>query len=308
VHLDHIRRALGSSGLAVARVVPDPVGRRFEEVALRPGRLVEGQRLETIYVGEPQGWPEPLAYLDGVQQSELVGYAGSAPIVIAEIAAAVRERTDRRLRTVVEQRRRLALARPSALEAAGAALAHLDVVPLPDEDPPHPLRDLIQAAQIVDQKRGALERTVGEEYRKLSDAWLVIDGALSESPRWAADLRTVAVSRSHSVLPFEGNDLERYLRIPVGHRSSIYQPASRDLAPIHAWVLRLWPWEGKDLLHGLVRLEVAPGASSSEAADQISRWVMAERVPVTAPDRRWDRLLYGIHSVGQYLRTGAEQS
>ncbi len=308
MHLDPIRRALGSSGLAVARVVPDPVSRRFEDVALRPGRLVEGQQLETIWVGEPQAWPEPLAYLDGVQQSELVGYAGSAPIIVAEIAAAVRERRERRLGTVVEQRRRLALARPSALEAAGAALAHLDLVPLPDHDPPHPLRDLIQAAQIVDQRRGALERAVGEEYRKLSDAWLVIDGALSESPRWAADLRAVAVSRSHSVLPFEGDDLERYLRIPVGHRSSIYQPVTRDLAPIHAWVLRLWPWEGKDLLHGLVRLEIAPAGTSSDAANQISRWMMAERVPVSAPDRRWDRLLYGIHSVGQYLRTRAGEA
>jgi hypothetical protein len=35
--------------------------------------------------------------------------------------------------------------------------------------------------------------------------------------------------------------------------------------------------------------------------DSISRWVLAERAPVCA-EQGWDRLLYGIHSVGQYLK------
>jgi hypothetical protein len=115
----------------------------------------------------------------------------------------------------------------------------------------------------------------------------------------------VAVSKSHSILPFEGTDLEVYLRLPQGHRSSIYAPATRSLAPVHAWGLRLWPWEGKDLLHGLVRVEVAPATGSPEMADLISRWILAERAPVSAPDRRWDRLLYGVYSVEQYLKTRA---
>jgi hypothetical protein len=46
--------------------------------------------------------------------------------------------------------------------------------------------------------------------------------------------------------------------LPVHHRSSIYAPATRSVAPICSWGLRLCPWEGKDLLHGLVRIEVAP--------------------------------------------------
>jgi hypothetical protein len=112
----------------------------------------------------------------------------------------------------------------------------------------------------------------------------------------------VAISKSHSVLPFEGADLESYLRLPAGFRSSVYAPATRSLAPVRAWGLRLWPWEGKDLLHGLVRVEVAPANEATERADEISRWVLAERAPVSAPDRRWDRLLYGVHSVEQYLK------
>jgi hypothetical protein len=276
---------------------------RFEDASISPGRVVEGFRLEAIPVGAPETWPEPLAYLDGVQRSEIVGYVGSSPIVVAEIAAAVRERRQRRLRTVMEERRHLALGRPAALAAGAGALRNLDLVPLPDEEPAHPARDLALAAHAIDQRRGALELEVGIRYRSLSDGWLLIDGPLTESPRWAADPRTVGVCRSHTVLPFAGSDLDRYLRLPAGYRSSIYEPGTRSLAPIRAWALRLWPWEGKDLLHGLVRIEVAPAQATSETASRISRWLLAEKSPVTAPDRRWDCLLYGIYSVEQYLRT-----
>jgi hypothetical protein len=303
VKLDGIRRALGTSGFAVVQAVPDWSHRRIEEASIKPGRLVEGTRLEGISVGQAESWPEPLAYLDGVQRSEIVGYVGTSPILVAEIAAAVRERQRRQLHTVVEERRHLAVGRPHALAAAGGALRNLELVPLPDEEPVHPVKDLARAAQAVDQKRGALELAVGNRYRELSDGWLVVDGPLSESPRWAADARTVGVCRSHSVLSFVGADLDRYLRLPAGHRSSIYEPGTRSRAPVRAWALRLWPWEGKDLLHGLVRIEVAPTQGLSESANRISRWLLAERVPVTAPDRRWDCLLYGIHSVEQYLKT-----
>ncbi len=45
---------------------------------------------------------------------------------------------------------------------------------------------------------------------------------------------------------------------------------------------------------------------SREGADQLSRWLLAERSPLSAPDPRWDRLLYGIRAVEQYLRVSGE--
>jgi hypothetical protein len=111
----------------------------------------------------------------------------------------------------------------------------------------------------------------------------------------------IGVSKSHSILPFGGPDLERYLRLPVAHRSSVYAPETRRLSPVRAWGLRLWPWEGKDLLHGLVRIEIAPVNQAIAQVTTISRWILAERAPVSAPDPRWDRLLYGVRSVDQYL-------
>ena len=302
MNLDSIRRAVRAKGLTPASVVPDASGGRVEEACIRPARVVEGDSLRMISFGVGEAWPGSLAYLDGIQRSEIIAYDGSAPIVVAEIAAAVRERQDRRLHTVVEALRMVALGRPSALAAAGDALGELQAIPLPEDEPPHPLRDLVNASHALDQARGALEVVVGDRYRASSNGWLVLDGSLAVSPRWAEDPRMVAISKSHSVLPFDGADLEQYLRLPCAHRSSVYAPATRSLAPVRAWGLRLWPWEGKDLLHGLVRVEVAPANESTERANEISRWMLAERAPISAPDPRWDRLLYGVYSVEQYLR------
>jgi hypothetical protein len=305
MNFEAMRRAVRLKGLTPASVVPEASSGRLEEASIRPARLVEGHALRTIPVETPESWPGPVAYLDGIQRSEIIGYAGSAPLFVAELAAAVREREERRLHTVVEARRTVVLGRPAALAAAAEVVGSLETLALPDTEPIHPLRDFVNAADALDQARAALEVIVGDRYRSRRDGWLVVDGTLSVSPRWSADERMVAISKSHSILPFEGADLEQYLRLPCSHRSSIYAPASRSLVPVRAWGLRLWPWDGKDLLYGLIRVEVAPSNGSTEQADAISRWIMADRAPVSAPDRRWDRLLYGMYSVEQYLKARA---
>jgi hypothetical protein len=197
------------------------------------------------------------------------------------------------------------MARPSALAAAGEVLNQLQTIALPEEEPPHPVRDFTQAARALDRARGNLELEVAQRYRTGSQEWLVVDGALSETPAWALDQRILGVSKSHATLPFDGTELHQYLRLPFGHRSSIFSPESRNKAPVNAWALRLWPWEGKDLFHGLVRVEVSPANGTPELANLLSRRLLAERAPLSTPDSRWDRLLYGVHSVEQYLRSRA---
>lgn len=302
--LVHLRRALAERGLTPASLVPEASGGRPEEARIRPATLVEEIELAWHAVGPAEPWPEPLAFLDGVQRSELVAYAGAAPILLGEVAAAVRERRDRRLVTVLEAHGLLVFGRPAALQAAGELPDGLRSVALPDDEPSHPVRDLANAARALDRARGALELDLAERYRDRSDGWLIVDGALTESPIWAADLRMVAVSRSHATLPFDGSALERFLRLPQGHRSSVYTPQTRSVTPVREWALRLWPWEGKDVFHGLVRVEVAPANGTPATADALSRRLLAERAPLSTPDHRWDRLLYGIHSVQTYLRAG----
>lgn len=306
-NLTAVRRRLGVRGLTPAAGLPESSIGRAEEACIRPARLVEDAVLVCRDVGPGEAWPDPLAFLDGIQRMHLVAYAGAAPIYIADLAAAVRERQGGRLRTVVEGRRRVAIARPRALEAAGDALDGIPTIALAEDEPPHPVRDLTLAGRALDRARGQLELDVGRRFRGRSDGWLVVDGSLSESPDWATDPRAIGVSKSHSALPFDGADLERYLRLPRGHRTSIFAPESRSVAPVLAWALRLWDWEAMDLFHGLVRVEVAPANGDSATADRLSRRLIAERAPLSTPDPRWDRLLYGIHSVEQYLhaREGA---
>jgi hypothetical protein len=302
VNLNRLRKAVGDRGLTPVRVTPDLRGRHPPDPAQASVRLVEGSSLQAVAVGGVEICPDPLAFLNGVQHAEIIAYAGASPILVAEVAAAVRERRERRLHTVLEERRRIAYGRPEALERAGDALKGFELSPLPTETPPHPLKDLMLAAQALDRSRLALELIVGDRYCPRCEGWLIVDGALAERGRWASDTRLIAVSSGNSVPGLAGQDLERYLRLPAGHRSSIYEPAAQP-SQYRGWALRLRPWEGKDLLYALVRVEVAREHSSPEMANRISRWVLAERAPVSAPDRGWDRILYGNHSVEQYLRS-----
>src|SRR5919197_1729852 len=113
-NLAQLRRALAGRGLTAASGVPEASSGRSEEAIIRPAKLLEDSSLSWHCVGMAEPWTSPVAFLDGVQHAELIGYADSSPILIADIAAAVRERHDRRLRTVTENHRRLAIARPSA--------------------------------------------------------------------------------------------------------------------------------------------------------------------------------------------------
>jgi hypothetical protein len=296
---------LAVRGLTPASAVPESSGGRTEEACIKPARLIEDLAVRCHPVGSAEAWSEPLAFLDGVQRMQLVAYAGAAPIYVGDYAAAVRVRRETRLSTVVEERRRVVIGRPGALDAAGDALDGMATLALPEDEPAHPVRDLTLANRALDRARGQLELDLGRRFRSASDGWLLVDGSLAESPEWAADPRTIGVSKSHATLPFGGDDLNRYLRLPTGHRTSIFAPETRSVAPVHAWALRLWEWEGKDLFHGLVRVEVSPVNGVPAVADLLSRRLLAERAPISTPDPRWDRLLYGIHSVEQYLRARA---
>lgn len=269
-------------------------------MAFEAAQLVEGRRVEPRDVGAAEPWPGRVAFLDGTQHLDLLGYSGTHPIIAAEVAAAVRERRDRELHTAVERRRNLLIGRPSALERLVSVDA--ERIELASSADIPPLRDLSLASAEVDGARKALEVVTGIAYRERSPEWLVVDGSLAASVAWLRDPRMVGLSRSHSTMPFEGDDLDAYLRLPAGHRTPVFAPPSRHGVEYRAWALRLWTWEGKDLLYGLVRVEVAVANGTTERADQISGWLLAERAPIAATEPGWDTLIYPIHGVRQYLR------
>jgi len=302
------RRLARGSQVVPAALVPPASQGQSDHAVIATATLIESSPVASRPVGNPSHWPGPVAFLDGTQHVEVIGYAGTAPIVRADVAAAVRERVGREARTVQSARRVIVIGRPEALAAAGNALDGVDTVAIEAFEATHPIRDLEAARAAADAARGEVERRVGSAYRAGAPHWLIVDGSIAESPAWAADPKMIGVSKSHAALPFEGNDLVTYLQLPAGHRSPVFQPASRQRAPVYAWGLRLWPWEGKDLLYGLVRIEAAPTGDTLQRVDEISRWLLAERAPVSAPDPRWDRLLYGVRGVEDFLRANRAAS
>ncbi len=300
-----LRRAVVARGFTPATWIPAASEGRAEEATIQPAERVEPGPLTGRRVGPAEPWPGPVAFLDGTQRYEVMAYAGASPVVVAEVAAAALERQARQLHVARVARRRLVLARPEVLAALAGVAPDEALVPLPDDDPVHPVHDFQLARREIDRARGRLELEVGLAYRAISDAWLLVDGALTESPQWARDPRMLGITKSHATLPFSGQDLEQYLRLPPGHRSPVFSPPAREIAPVYSWALRLWPWEGKDLLHGLVRVEARAHGETILEADRLSRWLLAERSPVSTPDPRWDRLLYGIRAVETYLRASS---
>lgn len=296
-----LRRRLAEVGGRPATSGGEATAPGRDAPAIRLATLVE-QPLRHVDVGPPVTFADPLAFLDGVQHTELLGYVGTMPVVAARIAAGVRRRRNRISSAAVVFERQLVVARRAALDAMGSLPAGSDPIALGDDEPIHPVGDHDRARALVDARRTELEIRAARAFRDAEPgSWLVVDGSLSVSPDWSTDPHMVAVVKSHGTLPFEGDELERYLTLPAGHRSSVFTPASHRVTPVHSWGLRLWPWEGRDLLFGLVRVEARAGDDPTALANWLSARLLCERAPL-AGDRRQDRLLYGIHDVERWLR------
>lgn len=291
-----LRRDLAAAGGRPASDAALALYGSRDALEYRPARLVETP-LRHIDPGPPLAWDDDVAFLDGIQQTELLGYVGTSPLLGAIVAAAVRRRSARRLSAATETRRHFVIGRQEALDALAVARTGFTALTLDDSAEAHPLRDLERARVEVDRARVTAEVEVARRFRASDpDTWIVVDGSLAVSPLFSTDRRAIGVIKGHAVLPFAGADLETYLTLPRGMRTSVFVPASQRVTPVYSWALRLADFAGRDLFHGLVRVEMASDCD----ADMVSRHLLAERSP-RARDPRADRLLYGVHDVERYL-------
>jgi hypothetical protein len=300
-----------AAGAVPAAFVPESSGGRTDGDEIAGAEPVEDPRL-AIRPVVPSPAPGAVTFLDGIQQWAVRAYDGVVPIVRAYVAAAGRRRDPgRRMRTAGESARDLAVAplalvRPAvrrALEESGATVLDVAV----EGGTGQPGRMLVAAQQAVNAERVRMETALAERLagELRAGEWLVVDGLLSESARLAGHERTLGVIKSHSAQYFEGDELQTALTCPAGARTSVFRPRGRARHEVYSWYLRLWPWEGNDLLYGLLRIEARAHAATVAAASAVSGWVSAERAPLATPDARFDRLLYPIHDVETYLRTRA---
>jgi hypothetical protein len=284
-----------------------------EKPRLDPPEILEGKRLKAIDVAG-DAVTHFAAFLDGTQTSRVTQFVGGVPIVHGSVAAVVRERRDRKMTTwrapLVERRLFAPLALLPAKAAKALSESGADVVDTSakrDIDSIHPFALQDAALQDVQRSRSALERALAEAWTASRDDVLYIDGGISESPQVAKSATVVGVVKTHQQLYVHGDDLNTILRLRAGQRSSVTRVSPRSRTPVASWYLRLRDAQGHDPLWGLVRVEISePGGATTkqiaERADTVSRWVLAEALPLALPDGRWDKMVYGIRDCEEFLR------
>lgn len=306
--------ALLPEGTALAGGGALELGSQFqqERPRLDPPELIEGRSLKVHTItGEPIA--RFAAFLDGTQTSRIVQYVAGIPIVHGSVAAVVRLRQERRMRTWREPLMSRALYAPlgmlddsirSAVLESGVEV--FDTGANRDIESIHPFALQEAALQFVQRHRSALERALAEAWVSGGDGELYVDGGISESPAVASSPLVAGVVKTHQQLYVHGDDLPTVFALRAGERTSVTRVSPRTRTPVMSWYLRLRDAGGRDPLWGLVRVECAAIDGGSRAvatrANEVSRWVLAEALPLSLPDGRWDKMAYGIRDCEEFLR------
>jgi hypothetical protein len=312
-------RYLASTG--AAGVTGDALPLERQQPPAEPARTIGATVLEgtALRARRVTGDVTPgfVAFLDGTQQSRVVAYVHGAPIVHGVVAAVVRERRNRRMCT---WRHAVAGRLYAPLDRLGASAAGLreefrgvvvdTTAPHPHREPPgpHPFALQERAVHLVQEDRERVETALATQWCGLNPGMLFIDGGISGSESIAQASCVVGVIKSHRTLYAEGDALATVLALPHGWRSSVFRITSARRSAVASWYLRLRDTAGRDPLWGLVRVEVAAPDRAADPdavahrADEVSRWILAEAAPLSLPDARWDKMVYGVRDCEEFLR------
>jgi hypothetical protein len=306
-----VRRALVASGAApAAGSAPLEIQRQPDTPPhLEAATPLEGARVNVRPVtgGPMVGFA---AFLDGVQRSEVAAHRGLVPLVAGSIAAAVRVRESRRMRTWREPIVRHAVFAPVAAPepAYVAALGERCTVIDTSRDesaaaPRHPGEWTARALTAVQREREQAERSLALNWLGASSGPLLVDGGISADATVAVSPLAVGVVKSHRTLYVDGDSFERTLALKAGERTTAVVIASPRRTRVASFYVRLREPGLRGPLFGLVRIEIAADGPDALTvrADLVSRWMLAERAPVALPDARWDVMVYGIRDCEQYL-------
>jgi len=291
-----------------------------------PPRVVSSDVIESTTVRAHRIADPPVAgfeaFLDGTQESRVVHYCDGVPIVFGRVAAVVRQRVLRRMITWKRPETRSRLYVPRSLVPA-TVWTHVvargfDPVDTSDAktDPsawasadPHPFSIAQRAVDAVKREREKAERVLAEEWVATRSEPVFIDGSIATSERVAAAPNAVGVIKSHRTLYVSGAAMRVVQSLPLNHRSSVLRVIAYHRTAVASWYLRIRDCAGRDPMWGLLRVETAmPDKSASpqhvaDHANLISRWILAEMMPLSLPDSRWDKMVYGIHDCEEFLKS-----
>ena len=260
------------------------------------------------------------AFLDGTQRTTVIAYLRELPLVHGLVAAVVRVRRERRLHTwsdgpIVSRLLCAPLAMLTATEREAIERTGIDLRDSGDELPSdaasvHPFTLVERSAALVEYERERCEQALAERWSDAEGAaTLYVDGGISGSERIARSRNVVGVVKSHRRLYAEGEGMRTVLGLRDGERSTVFRVAPARRAAVASWYLRLRDPSGHDPMWGLVRIEIAlteglrrASTGLTTRADEVSRWVLAEAVPLALPDARWDKMAYGVRDCKEFLR------
>jgi hypothetical protein len=226
------------------------------------------------------------------------------------MAAAIRVREPERTKTWGASIDR-ALFAPLQMLGSDIPQAFIDGVTLVDTDAnlsgadaahaPHPGLLLRRAYHLIQGARERMEHALIYAWiQQMPGTPLLADGSISRLSG-SHELSDVAgLVKSHRTMYLRPEEVQCVLALQAGERSSAFRVESRGVS-VASWYLKLRRDAGSDPLWGLVRVEIPIGTFSRERADRVSRGVLAETAPVSLPDARWDRLLYGIRDCEMFL-------
>jgi len=286
--------------------------------------------------GNPDGTSRLCYFLDGVQSSREIGRIEMAPVIVATVAAAIINRCERRFSRVPLENPPVvvqAVILPRSVGDAGVEafwelLLTVGFSELgPDEIPSSPHLILDSAAYMAEadpsdyvgmremsrvRVRALRERLEGGMLRRWeyddrvldSEDWIAVDGQLKDIRE--TNRRAIGLIKSVARPEFVGKDVGMLLDLEPGMRTTSFVPdwqLRRDPSERRtSWYMRVWPQQrGADALGSLMRVE-APRDTEPETVDEISRWILAERAPLTKPDPRWPAMIYPIRYVEKILK------
>jgi len=283
-----------------------------------PPRTVDATIIEDGMMRSHRVFEPPIAqfaaFLDGTQLSRMLHCcADGTPIIHGTAAAVIRERRNKRLytrrhivaRRLYANRRRVPDSLWTSLAESGISLR--DTADEEGGQGPHPFASRDAAIHRLQRDREDAERDLAKEWCEREDRPLLIDGGISGMESVARSSCAVGVIKSHRTLYAERDALVTTFALKHGERSSVFRVEFERRTPVASWYLRLRDRAGTDPMWGLVRVEVAhPDRVDERAigarADEVSRWILAEATPVSLPDGRWDKMVYGVRDCEEFLR------
>lgn len=291
-----------------------------------PPRVVSSDVIESTTVRPHRIADPPVAgfeaFLDGAQESRVVHYCDGIPIVFGRVAAVVRQRVLRRMITWKRPETRSRLYVPRGLVPASLwtriVARGFDPVDTTDADvtessdwpqvDAHPFAIAQRALDAVKRERESAERKLAEDWVAIRSEPVFIDGSIATSDRVSVAPNAVGVIKSHRTLYVSGPAMRVVQSLPLNHRSSVLRVVAYHRTAVASWYLRIRDCAGRDPMWGLLRVETAMpdrSASPQQVADHanlVSRWILAEMMPLSLPDSRWDKMVYGIRDCEEFLK------